>query len=198
MLLCRACESVFFSVLHFHLSFFLSSPIRQAVTLFSSCQSQIITPPRANRIYPTNRAQGAATALEDAYILGHLFAETQQIDIPTLLHRYFTLRKPRADRLTAASANTLDFDHLVDGPAQVARDTALREMGDRAMKETREGSAEKAGDVEGLKLGDKEIAKQKGWGDCWFDASFQAWLFGFDLEPGVRRKVRNMEKSTNI
>ena len=177
-----------FSLRHFSVAIFNS---RQSSRLLSSNNPPPPFPPKTNN---PNRAQGAATALEDAYILGKLFANralssspipsslSTPTDIPTLLAHYSTLRKPRADRLTAASATTRDFDHLVDGPKQVERDERLRGM------RMRDGNAALeilVGDGKGVGL--EEVGKDgegKGWGDCWLDRGFQSWLFGEGGEGG--------------
>lgn len=55
-------------------------------------------------------AQGAAMAIEDAWVLGAALAAQQ--DIPTALQTYETLRKPRATRVQAGSrANAKRFHH---------------------------------------------------------------------------------------
>lgn len=194
------CFAVFvspFSLFSFSISLIILSfpaclsPLPISTLILKPSPPQISSPPRsANNIHPLNRAQGAATALEDAYILGKLFANPplssspiptpQKTDIPTLLHRYCALRKPRADRLTAASATTRDFDHLADGPAQVARDEGLRGMRLRRAGHVRDVGLK---EVE-VEMGMGKDGGGQGWGDCWLDEGFQAWLFGAGLETG--------------
>ena len=73
------------------------------------------------------RAQGAAMAVEDAAILGHLFARvSSQAHVGPLLRAYERLRFPRTANTQASSRLNQHIFHLPDGPAQAARDAGMR------------------------------------------------------------------------
>lgn len=81
---------------------------------------------------PPYLAQGAALAVEDAYILGSLFgrlAQQQQRDpssakpqIPDILRAYTNLQRPRAMQTVAKSKLQGTFNHLPDGRERTLRD----------------------------------------------------------------------------
>jgi salicylate hydroxylase len=68
--------------------------------------------------------QGAAQAIEDAAVLARCVADGLG-DPVGALHRYETLRIPRASRLQQLSHARSDLNHLPDGPEQLARDRSL-------------------------------------------------------------------------
>ncbi|ACB94572.1 FAD-dependent monooxygenase [Beijerinckia indica] len=72
-------------------------------------------------------AQGAAQAIEDAAMLGHVLAEplTGTQTIETALVTYQKQRYARASKVQAASRRQATIYHL-KGPAALARDTVLR------------------------------------------------------------------------
>ncbi|KAI0296726.1 FAD/NAD-P-binding domain-containing protein [Multifurca ochricompacta] len=73
------------------------------------------------------RAQGAAIAVEDAAVLGSLFSRVSSLtQVPALLHAYQDLRLPRATVTQESSRLNQKIFHLPDGPAQRARDGAMR------------------------------------------------------------------------
>lgn len=97
--------------------------------------------------------QGAASALEDAAVLGALFSQlTHKSQTPTLLERYEALRKPRATTLVEKSAAMRDFNHVNDGQEQVARDMEM-----------------------------KDGRPAKGWRNVYCEPDFQQWMFGTDV-----------------
>ncbi|HKT05270.1 MAG TPA: FAD-dependent monooxygenase, partial [Rugosimonospora sp.] len=69
-------------------------------------------------------AQGAAQAIEDAAVLAGCLA-TQPGDPVAALSRYERIRRPRAVRLQELSRGRAETNHLPDGPAQQARDSAF-------------------------------------------------------------------------
>ena len=114
------------------------------------------------RFSPTHRAQGAALALEDGALLGHLFsrplsptATATATATPSLLTLYETLRKPRATRIVQLSTAIGAMLHLRDGPAQQERDRRFR---------LEEQSGEKRGSE-----------------NVWADDGYVEWVFGYDV-----------------
>lgn len=76
-------------------------------------------------------AQGAAQAIEDGAVLGHLFAkvptrETRR-SIPDILKIYERLRKERTAKVVRKSADFRVVFHMEDGPLQEERDRVLLE-----------------------------------------------------------------------
>lgn len=69
-------------------------------------------------------AQGAAQAVEDAAVLARCLADGGD-DPQQALKRYESARLDRTTRLQQVSHARRDVNHLPDGPAQQARDTAL-------------------------------------------------------------------------
>jgi len=73
------------------------------------------------------RAQGAAIAVEDAAVLGALLSHVSSLaQVPALLQAYQDLRLPRASTTQDSSRLNQKIFHLPDGPAQRARDEAMR------------------------------------------------------------------------
>ncbi|KAK0444205.1 uncharacterized protein EV420DRAFT_1006725 [Desarmillaria tabescens] len=73
------------------------------------------------------RAQAASMAIEDAAVLGNLFARlTSKDQIPALLEAYQYLRAPRAMATADGCWQDKNTLHLPDGPEQHARDEALK------------------------------------------------------------------------
>jgi salicylate hydroxylase len=100
------------------------------------------------------RAQGAAQALEDAAVLGALFAKAQNKDeIKDALDIYERLRKPRTSRVVQESSRYGAVMHLPDGEGQIERD---RQMTDHEPFE--------------------------GYPNRWADPVFQNYLFGYDAD----------------
>lgn len=79
-------------------------------------------------------AQGAAMALEDAAVLGHVLKRLPdpQCDLPAALTHYAQQRGQRAARVQARSRRNGQIFHL-DGPLRLGRDMALRALGARLM-----------------------------------------------------------------
>lgn len=102
-------------------------------------------------------AQGAAQAVEDGATLGVLLSQLQSIDeIPSLLHLYEKIRRPRAEIIQKGALENGDIWHMPDGDDQVARDLAM-------------------------KMTPEEIKKNLGKNpNQWSDPKFQPWLFGHD------------------
>lgn len=64
------------------------------------------------------QAQGAAQAIEDAFVLASEVSKSP--DIPAALAHYEAIRKPRASRIQAASRANMKTFHKRGGPAQLA------------------------------------------------------------------------------
>ncbi|KAH6897959.1 hypothetical protein BKA70DRAFT_746197 [Coprinopsis sp. MPI-PUGE-AT-0042] len=89
------------------------------------------------------RFQGAAMALEDAAVLGNLLSRiTSLSELPVLLHAYQTIRHGRASATQYSSRESREVLHLPDGPAQEARDAAMRATMDAALKAAKGESLE--------------------------------------------------------
>lgn len=69
-------------------------------------------------------AQGAAQAIEDGATLASCLASADS-DLAATLHRYETMRIPRASRIQAMSAANKERFHLPDGPRQRERDAQM-------------------------------------------------------------------------
>jgi len=105
-------------------------------------------------------AQGAAQAVEDAAVLGHLFEKIQhKHQLPDLLAIYEAVRKPRTTRVVQGSSHLgAKIFHLHDGPRQRERDRQLREFQD---------------------------APFEGYQNRWRDPTFQKFLFDYDARQVV-------------
>jgi salicylate hydroxylase len=100
-------------------------------------------------------AQGAAQAAEDAAVLAAVLSLiNSKEDIHTALLIYSKLRKSRSEIAVASASKTRDALHLPDGPEQILRDEAI-------------GKASR-GECESP--------------DLWGDKSFQAWVWGVDIQ----------------
>ncbi|KIY01510.1 uncharacterized protein Z520_03062 [Fonsecaea multimorphosa CBS 102226] len=100
-------------------------------------------------------AQGAAQAVEDGAVLGHLFEKIEsRAQVPDLLTIYESLRKPRTTRVVmGASQYGREIFHLHDGPRQKERDRQLLAWQDEPFE---------------------------GYQNRWRDPVFQKFLFGYD------------------
>lgn len=67
-------------------------------------------------------AQGAAQAVEDAYVLAECLGDVDRDDVVTALARYESLRVARANQVQQSSTDAAHMFYLPDGPAQRARD----------------------------------------------------------------------------
>jgi salicylate hydroxylase len=75
------------------------------------------------------QAQGAAQAVEDAYVLAACLAEAEAEEDPVAaLGRYERIRRERAEELQASSALAANVFYLPDGEEQRARDAAYRSL----------------------------------------------------------------------
>lgn len=74
-------------------------------------------------------AQGAAQAVEDAYVLAECLGDAD--DAETALERYATLRIPRANKVQQSSSDAAVMFYLPDGPAQRERDAEFAELPQR-------------------------------------------------------------------
>jgi salicylate hydroxylase len=70
-------------------------------------------------------AQGAAQAIEDAYVLAQCLREASSADAPKALERYEQIRKPRATQVQLMSRGREVKNHLPDGAEQERRDHDL-------------------------------------------------------------------------
>lgn len=105
-------------------------------------------------------AQGAAQAVEDGAVLGHLFEKIEHAyQVPDLLAIYETVRKPRTTRVVQGSSHLgQKIFHLHDGPRQLERDRQLLEYQDEPFE---------------------------GYQNRWRDPVFQPFLFGYDARQVV-------------
>ena len=109
-------------------------------------------------------AQGAAQAIEDGACLAECLGRLQsRSQLPTLLHAYEAIRKPRTDRIQNGTRDTSFVWHYPDGPEQQARDRAFKNMALEARDESVDDELAKANPNS---LSSKE---------------FQPWLFGHDI-----------------
>ncbi|KIX10233.1 uncharacterized protein Z518_01314 [Rhinocladiella mackenziei CBS 650.93] len=106
-------------------------------------------------------AQGAAQAIEDGAVLGHLFeAVTHPDQLSDLLIMYEALRKPRTSKIVRESTWSRRILHLPDGPIQIERDRQLLE--------------EKPFD---------------GFAHAWADPVLQDYLFSYDARLEVQKAL---------
>ncbi len=74
------------------------------------------------------QAQGAAQAVEDAFVLGECLADVSPGDVPGALARYEGARMVRAEDLQDSSRAAADTLYLPDGDEQRARDERYRSL----------------------------------------------------------------------
>lgn len=67
-------------------------------------------------------AQGAAQALEDAFVLAACLHGADRAAVPRALRRYEAIRRPRASQVQVMSRGREVRNHLPDGPEQAQRD----------------------------------------------------------------------------
>jgi salicylate hydroxylase len=72
------------------------------------------------------QAQGAAQAVEDAYVVAACLAADE--DVVVALARYETIRRERAEGLQSSSATAANAFYLPDGEEQRARDASYRKL----------------------------------------------------------------------
>ena len=70
-------------------------------------------------------AQGAAQALEDAFVLAECLRAAAPDSAQQALHRYETIRQPRATKVQLMSRGREVLNHLPDGIEQQRRDLDL-------------------------------------------------------------------------
>jgi salicylate hydroxylase len=70
-------------------------------------------------------AQGAAQAMEDAFVLAECLRGTRASEAPQALKRYERIRHPRATRVQLMSRGREVVNHLPDGESQEQRDIEL-------------------------------------------------------------------------
>jgi salicylate hydroxylase len=68
-------------------------------------------------------AQGAAQAIEDAFVLAGCLRDADHCSVPQALQRYEDRRRPRAREVQLMSRGREIRNHLPDGPEQRERDT---------------------------------------------------------------------------
>ncbi|EXJ70309.1 uncharacterized protein A1O5_06377 [Cladophialophora psammophila CBS 110553] len=105
-------------------------------------------------------AQGAAQAVEDGAVLGHLFEKIEsRSQVPDLLVIYESVRKPRTTRVVNGSSQLgREIFHLHDGPRQRERDRQLLAW---------------------------QADPFDGYQNRWRDPVFQKFLFGYDCREVV-------------
>jgi 2-polyprenyl-6-methoxyphenol hydroxylase-like FAD-dependent oxidoreductase len=77
------------------------------------------------------QAQGAAQAIEDAYVLGELLDGVEAGEVEEALAAYERVRMQRAEGLQASSSGAADTFYLPDGDAQRERDDRYRTLLER-------------------------------------------------------------------
>ena len=116
-------------------------------------------------------AQGAAQAIEDAAVLGPCLERAScSAEIPRMMAMYEQLRKPRADRIVAASNENGEIFHMVDETEQKRRNEAMAK-GSLYIMGT-EVDEVKAEERQNLRM---ELASGR----------FHTWLFEFDAIADV-------------
>jgi salicylate hydroxylase len=70
-------------------------------------------------------AQGAAQAVEDAFVLAECLRGIDAAGVPAALQRYESQRRPRASQVQRMSRGREIRNHLPDGPEQILRDAEL-------------------------------------------------------------------------
>jgi salicylate hydroxylase len=70
-------------------------------------------------------AQGAAQAIEDAYVLAACLRQADRTSASQAFQRYEAIRRPRASQVQLMSRGRELRNHLPDGPEQVQRDSEL-------------------------------------------------------------------------
>lgn len=102
--------------------------------------------------------QGAAMAMEDAAVLGTLFAKCQKAaQLPDILTIFEHIRKPRATEVRKRSREMRATHGYPDGPLQQERDRQLA------------------------------LEPFEGWPNAWADPVFQKWLWGYDAFEEAER-----------
>ncbi|KAL8950946.1 MAG: hypothetical protein Q9222_003036, partial [Ikaeria aurantiellina] len=110
-------------------------------------------------------AQGAAQAIEDGAVLGHLLSYLEKsAQLPDILRLYEYLRKHRTTTIVSGSTALRDIFHMPDGPEQQERDRQL----------TQEEPFE-------------------GYPNPWADPVFQPYLFDYDAYREVDEAWRKYE-----
>jgi salicylate hydroxylase len=74
------------------------------------------------------QAQGAAQAIEDAYVLAECLEDASSRDVPAALRRYEQLRMQRAEEMQDSSRAAADTLYLPDGDRQRERDERYRSL----------------------------------------------------------------------
>jgi 2-polyprenyl-6-methoxyphenol hydroxylase-like FAD-dependent oxidoreductase len=77
------------------------------------------------------QAQGAAQAIEDAFVLAECLAAVERDGVADALRRYENVRMSRAAELQASSSSAAGRFYLPDGEEQQARDAEYRTLLDR-------------------------------------------------------------------
>lgn len=74
------------------------------------------------------QAQGAAQAVEDAFVLGECLGDASPSEVPDALRRYEDVRMVRAENMQDSSRSAADTLYLPDGDAQRERDEGYRSL----------------------------------------------------------------------
>ena len=116
-------------------------------------------------------AQGASTSIEDGAALAECIARaTDLATIPSALHAFEEIRRPRCEIIQAGSRSNGDIWHMQDGPEQQKRDQdMLATMTDRKSKRASSPNPNR-----------------------WSDEKFQPWLFGYDTIAEVSLRVMSL------
>jgi salicylate hydroxylase len=118
-------------------------------------------------------AQGAAMAIEDAAVLGHLFSRLSHASqITPLLKAYEEIRIPRVTSTQKASQANQGRFHLPDGPLQRGRDAVMK----AAMQTTLRAASSQPNTNRSIFFGHEK--------------SLEALQFGYDAESEADRWLR--------
>ncbi len=127
------------------------------------------------------RAQGAAMAIEDAAVLGHLLSRLAHPEqLPVLLQAYEALRLPRTAETQSQSRLNQAIFHLPDGPEQRQRDADMRQAAELERGRVRGGE-------NGMAAGDASVGST----NQWADEKKSRIQFGYDADEAAERWWRD-------
>lgn len=124
-------------------------------------------------------AQGASMAIEDGAALAECLSRVRtKEDIPRCLEVFESVRRPRCERIQECSRRNGDMWHMADGPAQEARDKALKKDDFQE-------------DVTSTGLDESNP-------NLWSDRGFQPWLFGHNVFTETSKVLDEMSKEEDL
>lgn len=100
-----------------------------------------------------------------------MLSQIESVDeIPSILHLYENIRRPRAEKIQKGAYENGDIWHMPDGEDQIARDLAMK------LAESKDTTVKKAS----IKNPNQ-----------WSDENFQPWLFGHDAIAVAQNALNN-------